>query len=74
MDIDLFLKKLKQDGITDVKITHSNEPEGALTKVKLVNEDIEINMSEKGTHIICEGKQSWRLKVRDILLSCMNKF
>lgn len=74
MDIDMFLKKLKQDGITDVKVTHSSEPGGALTKVKLVNEDIEINISEKGTDIICEGKQSSRLKVRDILMSCMNKF
>lgn len=74
VDIDLFLKKLKQDGISDVKVTHSSEPDGALTKVKLVNEDIEINISEKGTHIICEGKQSWRLKVRDILMSCTNKF
>lgn len=74
MDIDLFLKKLKQEGISDVKVTQSSEPDGVLTKVKLVNEEIEINISEKGTHIICEGKQSWRLKIRDILMSCMNKF
>ena len=74
MDIDLFLKKLKQDGISDVKVTQTSEPDGVLTKVKLVNEEIEINISEKGTHIICEGKQSWRLKIRDILMSCMNKF
>lgn len=73
-DIDLFLKKLKQDGISDVKVTQSSEPDGAMTKVKLVNEEIEINISEKGTHIICEGKQSSRLKVRDVLMSCMNKF
>lgn len=74
MDIDLFLKKLKQDGIADVKVTQTSELDGALTKIKLVNEDIEIHISEKGTHIICEGKQSWRLKIRDSLMSCMNKF
>lgn len=74
MDIDLLLKKLKQDGITDVKVTQTTEPDGPLTKIKLINEEIEINITEKGSHIICEGKQSWRLKIRDSLLSCMNKF
>ena len=74
MDIDLFLKKLKQDGISDVKITQTSETDGVLTKIKLVNEEIEINISDKGTHIICEGKQSWRLKIRDVLMSCMNRF
>lgn len=74
MDIDLFLKKLKQDGVSDVKVTQTSELDGALTKIKLVNEEIEIHITEKGTHIICEGKQSWRLKIRDSLMSCMNKF
>lgn len=74
MDIDLFLKKLKQEGISDVKVTQTSEPEGVLTKVKLVNEELEVNITEKGTHIVCEGNQSWRLKVRDVLMSCMNKF
>lgn len=74
MDIDLFLKKLKQDGVTDVKVTQTTEIDGALTKIKLVNEDIEVHISEKGTHIICEGKQSWRLKIRDSLMACINKF
>ena len=74
MDIDLFLKKLKQDGITEVKVTQSSDPDGAVTKIKLMNEEIEIDISEKGTHIICEGKQSGRLKIRDVLMSCMNKF
>lgn len=74
LDIDTFLKKLKQDGISDVKITQTSEPDGVLTKIRLSVEEIEINISEKGTHIICEGKQSSRLKVRDLLLACMNKF
>lgn len=75
MDIDVFLNKLKQDGFTDVKIiSQTNEGDGFLTKIKLVNEEIDIEISEKGTHIICEGKESCRLKIRDSLLSCMNKF
>lgn len=74
MDIDLFLNKLKQDGITDIKISQTSEADGVLTKIKLVNEEIDIEISDKGTHIICEGKQSWRLKIRDSLLSCINKF
>lgn len=75
VDIDLFLNKLKQDGITDVKVTQLSETEGVLvTKLKLINEEIDIEISEKGTHIICDGKQAWRLKIRDLFLSCINKF
>lgn len=74
IDVDLFLKKLKQDGVSDVKITQTSEPDGMQTKIKLGAEEIEINISEKGTHIVCEGKQVWRLKVRDLMMSCMNKF
>lgn len=75
LDLEAFQKKLKQGGITDVKVTQTSEPDGVLTtKLKLPAEEIEINISEKGTHIICEGKQSSRLKVRDVLMSCMNKF
>lgn len=75
MDIDMFLNKLKQDGIVDVKVTQTSEVDGVLvTKIKLLNEEVDIEISEKGTHIICEGKQVWRLKVRDLIMSCMNKF
>lgn len=74
MDVDLFLKKLKQDGFSDVKVTQSSETEGVVTKIQLVNEEIEVCISDKSTHITCRGKQSWRLKVRDLLMSCMNKF
>ena len=73
MDIEIFLNKLKQDGITDMKVTNTNESGVLVTKIKLINEEIDIEISEKGTHIICEGKQAWRLKIRDLLLSCINK-
>jgi hypothetical protein len=76
MDIDMFLNKLKQEGITDIKTSQTNESDGILTtKIKLVNEDISIDISDKGTHIQCgEGKQNLRIKIRDALLSCLNKF
>lgn len=76
MDIDIFINKLKQEGITDIKTSQTNETDGAsVTKIKLASEDIDIEISEKGTHIICgEGKQNLRLKIRDALYQCINKF
>lgn len=74
MDIDIFLKKLKQEGITDIKVLQTNETDGVATKIQLVNEDIDITISEKRTHIDCRGRQSWRLKIKDLMISCMNKF
>lgn len=74
-DIDLFLNKLKQECVSDVKVTQTSEADGSLvTKIKLTNEEIDIEISEKGTHIICEGKEVTRWRIRSILLSCMNKF
>ena len=74
LDIEMFLKKLKQDGITDYKVTQTSEQDGILTKIVLAAEETEINITDKGSHIICNGKQSWRLKIRDLLTSCVNKF
>lgn len=75
IDIDILLKKLKQEGITDIKVSQSSEADGvSTTKIQLVNEDLDINISEKRTHIACRGLQTWRLKIKDMLISCMNKF
>lgn len=74
MDIDIFLKKLKQEGITDIKVSQSSEADGVATKIQLVNEEIDITIAEKRTHIACRGRQSWRLKIKDMMISCMNKF
>lgn len=74
MDIDILLKKLKQEGITDIKVSQSSEADGVpTTKIQLVNEEVDINISEKRTHINCRGRQTWRLKIKDMLISCMNK-
>lgn len=74
LDVELFIKKLKQDGISDMKISQKTEADGIVTKIKLINEETEIEVTDKGTHIICEGKQSWRLKIRDLLMTSINKF
>lgn len=70
IDVDLFLKKLMQDGITDIKV-EQNGP-GSVT-IMLVGEDTSIQIEEKNTHIVCGGKQSLRMKLRDLLLQCVQK-
>jgi integrator complex subunit 9 len=71
LDVDLLMKKLAQDGITDLKMEQNGL--GSVT-IKLQNEDTVIQIDEKSTHIMCGGKQSLRLKLRDILLQCIQSF
>ncbi|GAB0091728.1 Integrator complex subunit 9 [Sergentomyia squamirostris] len=70
LDIDLFVKKITQDGITDIKI----EKSGAGVVIRLPNEDTTIEISNNQTHIVCGGKESLRLKLRDLLLQCVQSF
>lgn len=69
LDVDLFVKKLMQDGIT-VKI--ENNPSSVT--ITLTGEDTQIQIDDRNTHIVCGGKQSLRLKLRDLLLQCVQKF
>lgn len=71
LDVDLFLKKLMQDGITDIKMEQLGAGSVSIT---LVGEDTHIEINERNTHIVCGGKQSLRLKLRDLLLQCVQKF
>lgn len=71
LDVDLFVKKLMQDGITDIKIEQTG-PGGVI--IKLLGEDTSITINEHNTHIKCGGKQSLRLKLRDLLLQCVPSF
>lgn len=70
LDVDMFVKKLMQDGITDIKI--ENNPTSVT--ITLTGEDTKIQIDERNTHIVCGGKQSLRLKLRDFLLQCVQKF
>lgn len=60
-----------QDGITDIKCDQQGP--GCIT-IHLLNEDTSIKIEDKTTDIICGGKQSLRLKLRDLLLQCIQKF
>lgn len=71
LDVDLFVKKLMQDGITDIKIEQVGS--GAVT-IKLLSEDTSITIEDNSTHINCGGKQSLRLKIRDLLMQCIPSF
>ncbi|XP_055845527.1 integrator complex subunit 9 [Episyrphus balteatus] len=70
VDIDLFMKKLAQDGITDIK----TERIGGVLTISIPSEDTIIKIDENSTHIVCGGKQSLRLKLRDSLMKCVQSF
>lgn len=71
LDVDLFIKKLMQEGITDIQV--DNKGPHSVTII-LVGEDTQIRLEEGNTHIVCGGKQSLRLKLRDLLMQCVQKF
>lgn len=70
LDVDMLIKRLSQDGITNIKM----ERQGNILTLHLVNEDTTIKFEENETHIVCGGKQSLRLKLRDSLLKCLQSF
>ncbi|XP_055841347.1 integrator complex subunit 9-like [Episyrphus balteatus] len=69
VDIDLFMKKLAQDEITDIK----TERIGGVLTISIPSEDTIIKIDENSTHIVCGGKQSLRLKLRDSLMKCVQQ-
>lgn len=71
VDVDLFIKKLMQEGINDVKIEQSG---GGTTKIRILSDDTLINISENSTQIISNGKEKLRLKIRDLLMKCVPNF
>jgi integrator complex subunit 9 len=97
LDVDLFVQKLKQEGISDAKVEHSNA--GFIIHlvrlfslfliiiliiiVKIIpffflfqqEEDTLIQVDDKSTHIYCEAAdRQLRLKLRNILMQCLNTF
>lgn len=71
VDVDLFVKKLMQDGINDAKIEQSG---GGTTKIRILSDDTLITISENSTHIYSNGKEKLRLKLRDLLMKCVPNF
>ncbi|KAF6213099.1 hypothetical protein GE061_010814 [Apolygus lucorum] len=71
LDVDVFVRKLKQEGINDVKI----EPNGSGYIIHLEGADTVIQVEDRSTHIYSEASEvSLRLKLRSILMQCLNSF
>lgn len=68
--VDDFVSKLSKHGLKDLKVETS--PTGGHI-VHLPNEDTLIQLEEGSTHIICEGNEGLRVKLKDILLQCLNR-
>lgn len=56
--------------MTDLKIEQTST--GKL--IKIPDGDTTITIEENNTHINCGGKQSLRIKLRDLLMQCINNF
>ncbi|KAL1123383.1 hypothetical protein AAG570_002465 [Ranatra chinensis] len=70
LDIDQFVQKLNQEGIKDAKVERSNT--GFIIHLE---EDTLIQVDDKSTHIYCEAAdRQLRLKLRNILMQCLNSF
>lgn len=70
LDIQEFVKKLKEHGVTDIKVEDS--PGGHI--VLLQNDDTLIQIENGSTHVICQGNEHIRKHIRDVLLTCLQKF
>lgn len=74
LDIELFMKKLQQDGITDARLERNTGGQGTSFTITIPSEDTVVKIEENSTHIVCGGKQSLRLKLRDFLMKCIQNF
>lgn len=70
LDVEQFVERLVHEGITEVKV----EPNATGYIIHLQNEDCLITVDDKSTHILCSSSEKVRLKLRNILLQCLNKF
>lgn len=71
IDIGMLCKKLNQIGILDLKI---EQVQPSKTVIDIASENTQIVIDNQSTHIICGGKQSLRMKLRNIVLQCVNSF
>lgn len=68
LNIQSFVDALTQQGITDIKVEESED--GSI--IHLSNDDTLIQVESDSTHIICEGEEAVRIKLRDTLLKCLH--
>lgn len=70
IDVDLLLKKLKQEGL----LTSCEQIGAGSYTISIGVEDTIIKIDDRSTHVICKGKPTMRLKLRDMLLQCVQSF
>ncbi|XP_060063124.1 integrator complex subunit 9-like [Ylistrum balloti] len=70
LNIQSFVDALTKQGITDIKVENIGE-DGSI--IHLSNDDTLIQVESDSTHIICEGEEAVRTKLRDTLLKCLHK-
>lgn len=71
LDVDLLVNKLMQEGIMDIKIENSINGQKV---IKILSDNTSIVIDDHSTHIQCNGKQSTRLKLREIIMQCLMTF
>ncbi|CAK8681318.1 unnamed protein product [Clavelina lepadiformis] len=62
LNVGSFVENLKQEGLADVKVE-----EGSAGKIILLQDTV-IQIEGDSTHIVCQGNETLRVKLRDILL------
>ena len=71
LDLAAFVGLLRQQGFKNPKVEEGAGGNGAIVEI---DADTLITIEEGSTHIICEGQETMREKLRDILLECLPKF
>ncbi|KAL5013814.1 hypothetical protein ScPMuIL_008084 [Solemya velum] len=69
VNVRTFVDALTKQGITDIKVEETED--GSI--IDLPNDDTLIQVEPESTHIICEGNEVIRIKLRDTLLKCLQK-
>ncbi|XP_048237856.1 integrator complex subunit 9-like isoform X1 [Haliotis rufescens] len=68
-NIQSFVDDLGKAGVSCIKV----EETGSGTIIHLPNDDTLIQLESDSTHIICEGDESIRVRLRDTLLKCLQR-
>jgi integrator complex subunit 9 len=59
-----------QEGINEPKV----ESHGNVVVIHLQDEDALIQMEDNSTHVVCNGDEKLRTKLRNIVMQCLKKF
>ncbi|ENN70832.1 hypothetical protein HUJ04_004963 [Dendroctonus ponderosae] len=71
VNINEFKQKLFQEGITDAKVESLG---GNVVVIHLQDEDALIQLEDNNTHVVCNGDEALRTKLRNIVMQCLKTF